>query len=153
MRWDCTHTHTHNSVTMQRVTHSFWVESLNHRLTGGDNCVWAMNTIREDKSPFIWPSSSRQKAIISQLPLNHREHIFHRQLGRRGKKREDRVEPELETRASDLLPATMLSLAAFIWPQQWRPGRKKPRVMLSRSSASPKHSSHPTSEAHSVLEP
>lgn len=133
---------------------SFRVESLNQRVTGGDNCVWAINTIREDKSLFICPSSFRQKAIISQLPRNHREHIFHRQLGRRGKKkREDKVELELEARAADLLPATMLSLAAFIWPQQSRPGRKKPRVMLSHSNASLDHSSHLTSEAHFVLEP
>lgn len=67
--------------------------------------------------------------------------------------REDKVELELEATASDLLPATMLSLAAFIWPQQSRPGRKKPSVTLSRANASPDHSSHLTSEAHFLLEP
>lgn len=114
------------------------MESLNQRVTGGDNCVWAINTIREDNSLFSSPSSSRQKAIISQLPRNHREHISHRQAGRRGRKRrEDKVELEMEARAADLLPATVLSLAASIWPQQSRPGRVKPRVMWSCSRASP----------------
>lgn len=47
------------------------------------------------------------------------------------------MELEMEARAADLLPATVLSLAASIWPQQFRPGRVKPRVMLSCSSASP----------------
>lgn len=43
----------------------------------------------------------------------------------------------MEARATDLLPATVLSLAASIWPQQSRPGRVKPRVMWSCSRASP----------------
>lgn len=47
------------------------------------------------------------------------------------------MELEMEARAADLLPATVLSLAASIWPQQSRPGRVKPRVMRSCSRASP----------------
>lgn len=125
---------------------SFWAESLNQRVTGGDNCVWAINRIRDDKSLFTCPSSPRQTAIISQLPLNHREHISHRQWGRR-EKREDKVELQTQTRAWDLLPATVLSLAASIWPQQSRPGRVEPRLMPSHSSAPSDHSSHLTSEA------
>lgn len=140
----------HYSVIMWEVTHkralSFWAESLNQRVTGGDNCVWAINRIREDKSLFTCPSSPRQTAIISQLPLNHREHISHRQWGRR-EKREDKVELQTQTRAWDLLPATVLSLAASIWPQQSRPGRVEPRLMPSHSSAPSDHSSHLTSEA------
>lgn len=128
----------HNSVITQQVTTkaTLFLSGVDQRVTGRDNCAWTVNTTREDKSLFICPSSSRQKAIISQLPLNHREHIFHRQLGRRGEKqRVDKVELELEARVADLLLATMLSLAAFIWPQQSRPGRTKPSIAVPLQSS------------------
>ena len=50
---------------------SFWVESLNQRVTGGDNCVWAINTIREFKSFLTRPSSPNPASTRSQTDSRH----------------------------------------------------------------------------------
>lgn len=86
-----------------------------HRSRGWDHGVWAINTIRE-KEPFraclLLPEAAT--AISSQLPLKHREHVFHR-----GKKKKKRG---VDGHANLLLVA-MLSLVASHWSRQLRPER------------------------------
>lgn len=132
---------------------SFWVESLNQRVTGGDNCVWAINTIREDKSLVTRPSSPSPASTRSQTDSHHftaptkPQGTYFSQTVRQREKREDRVELETQTRARDLLPATVLSLAASLWPWQSRPDRVEPTLTPSHSNAHSDHSSHLASGA------
>lgn len=128
-----------------------WVQSPNQRVAGGDNCVRATNTIKENKpsltcsppSPSAAPTGPQTDSRHLKLPLNHREHISHRQRGWVKKKGEDKVEIEIETRVQDLLPAAMLSLAASLWPWWLGPDRGEPTPTPCRSS----QSSHTASSA------
>lgn len=122
-----------------------WVQSPNQRVAGGDNCVRATNTIKENKPSLTlccsYRASDRQPSF--KTPTKPQGTYFSQTARLSEKKGEDKVEIEIETRVQDLLPAAMLSLAASLWPWWLGPDRGEPTPTPCRSS----QSSHTASSA------